>query len=239
MHNTRGIVFHTIKYSDNSLIVKIYTELFGLQSYLVRGVHAKKTKVKSNLFQPMTLLDLVVTNREKNNLQSIKEIQNSPVFISIPYDIGKSSIALFLNEVLIKTIREEEPNPQLFEYLFNSIQILDNTTGRINNFHVYVLVQLSRFLGFYPQENFTAQTPYFDLIEGRFRSSVTGLSIMDKELSEILFCLMNVDFTNLEFLQIAKTNRNLLLEYIIQYYKLHIPSISSIQAHHVLEEVLA
>ena len=113
LHTTRGIVLHTTKYSETSLVAKIYTEVFGLQSYLVKGIRKQKAKLRPALFQPMTLADLVVYHKDKGSLQNIKESRIAVPYRSIPFDIRKSSMLLFINELLYKSIREEETNRKL------------------------------------------------------------------------------------------------------------------------------
>ena len=107
LHKTSGIILHTVKYSETSLIVKIYTRDFGLQSYMVTGVRSKKSKNKASLFQPLALVELEVSNTNKGSLQRISEINILHPYSDIPYNIVKSSIAIFLNEILYKAIKEE------------------------------------------------------------------------------------------------------------------------------------
>ncbi len=149
LHQTKGIVFHSLKYSETSVIVKIYTELFGIQSYLIKGLRSSGSKIKPGLFQPMTLLDLVVYHKEKQVLQSIKEVHLALPYQEIPFDIRKSSIALFLNELVYKTIREEEANPDLFEFIWNACLELDATQEPVNCFHLLFSVRFCHFLGIF------------------------------------------------------------------------------------------
>ena len=146
LHSTRGIVFHTIKYSETSIIVKIYTGLFGIQSYLIKGIRKSKSKSRAGLFQPMTLLDLVVYHRERHSLQSVKEVTLAHPFKTLPFDIRKSSIALFINELIYKAIREEEANPDLFRFLWQTILTLDSTEEGVSSFHISFTVQLMHHL---------------------------------------------------------------------------------------------
>src|ERR1700682_5759184 len=119
LHKTRGIVLHTTDYAESSLIVKIYTELYGMQSYLINSVRRPKAKINSNLFQPLTLVELVVYHKHTGNLQRLKEISSNPQLVSIPYFTVKTSVAMFLNEVIYYSIREEEANSDMFRFLFN------------------------------------------------------------------------------------------------------------------------
>ena len=119
-HKTKGIILHTIKYGENGLIVKIYTESYGLQSFIFNSVRGKKGKVKASIFQPLNLVELVINLKENRSLQRIKEIRIEPAFQTIHNNIIKSSIVLFLNEILYKSIQEPgHSDPPLFDFIFH------------------------------------------------------------------------------------------------------------------------
>ena len=159
LHKTRGIVFKVTDYSESSVVVQIFTEKFGLQSYLINGVKKPKSKIKLNSLQPLHLLDMIVYHKTSGNIQRVSELRHQPVFQSIPYDIVKSSITMFLNEVLYKSLRQHEPDEVLFEFLFHAIEILDSLNAGLANFHLYFLLRLTRFLGFYPDKTLASQQP--------------------------------------------------------------------------------
>jgi DNA repair protein RecO (recombination protein O) len=239
LHSTRGIVFHQIKYSETSVIAKIYTEQFGLQSYLIRGIRGKKAKIKPGLLQHLSLLEMEVNNKETKSLQHIKELKSAYSFASIPYDMIKSSILVFLNEVFVKAVKEEEANPELFNFLFNGIQVLDMTEELNSSFHLHFLIQLTRYLGFFPKNNFSEMNNVFDLTEGEF-CKITDLSEYFASLpfSGYIAELQNAQFEmNVNF-SYPSTHRNELLEVIIRYYQLHIPGFGELKSHKVLKEVL-
>ncbi|MCF8303970.1 MAG: DNA repair protein RecO [Bacteroidales bacterium] len=239
LQKTRGIVLHTIKYSDTSVIVRIYTEQIGLQSYLLRGVRKQKSKVKSNMLQHLTLVDLVVYYKEKSNLQNIKEIRYDYQFKSIPFDVAKSSIAMFLNEIIYRSIQEEEPNPQLFNFLYHAIIYLDEYHEFVNDFHLLFLVKLSRFLGFFPGGHYSKQAPYFDLQEGLYYDFVPGHPhYMDSPESEILDQLVSASFENPSAIKLTTGQRRKVLDKLVEYYRLHLPSLKEIKSHQILHTVL-
>jgi DNA repair protein RecO (recombination protein O) len=150
LHKTKGIVLNYIKYSESSIITKIYTEELGLQTYIVNSVRSKTSKNKIALFQPLTLLDLVVYYKTSSQIHRISEVRLNSPFRSINIDNKKSSIALFLTELLSKTLKEEGPNSSLFEFLYNSILSFDHCEKNFENFHLHFLLGLSAFLGFEP-----------------------------------------------------------------------------------------
>lgn len=239
LHKTHGIVLHTTKYTDNSIVAKIYTELFGLQTFLISGARGKKSSVKANLFQPLALVDIVIYHKENKQLQRIKEVRIESPFVSIPYSLSKASIVLFLNEILYKTIREEEPDANLFEFIYKSLQILDLKKDNWVNFHLLFLVQLSKYLGFYPQGRFSETTNYFDLKEGKFMEKQSLYPhFLSPLLSNLLSQLLGSTYDTLPNNSISNTARRELLEQLIIYYQLHGTGIYEIKSHHVLEEVI-
>ncbi len=239
LHNTPGIVLHQVKYSESSVIAKIYTELFGLQSYMIRGIHSKKSKIKSALLQHLTLVDLVVYHKAKSNIHNIKEIKIAYPFQSIPYNIHKSSITIFLNEILYHVIKEEEANDDLFKFLFNAIQILDLKESQFASFHYLFLIQLSKYLGFYPKTNYSEEDCNFNLEDGKFTNQEGPENLyVPPPYSSYISDLSTLSFENLENLKISSIHRNKLLEILLNYYRMHLPVPLKIKSHLVLQTVL-
>ena len=240
LHQTKGIVLHAIKYGDSGLIVKIYTQKFGLQSYMVNGARGKKSTVKVNLLQPLSLLDMVVYYREQKQLQRIKELKIDFPFTNIPQDIVKRSIALFVSEILHKSIKEEEADSGLFQFLRSALEILDLKAYKTINFHLLFLVRLSKYLGFFPHGNFSAATPFFNLVEGVYQySEPLHPYCIGPPLSKHLSLLLSANFESLPAILIGNEDRKILLKKLIEYYELHLPNVKKIQSHLVLEDVVA
>lgn len=235
LYHTRGIVFHQVNYSETSLIVKIYTELFGLQSYLIRGVRSRKSAVKSAQLQHLALLDLVVYHRENKDLQTVKELKTAFTYQCVPVDIRKSAVVVFLNEILYNVIREQESNPPLFQFIFSELQRLDGLEHDVATFHLQFLVRLTKYLGFFPRNNFSVQNPVFDLQEGVFTDrSLHHLLFIEEPLSRFLSALA---FAGEGTVQIPSEYRNDLLDYILRYYTTHLTGMKPVKSHLVLQEV--
>ncbi len=239
LHKTRGIVIHTIKYSETSVIAKIFTEKFGLRSYIIRGVRGRKSKTRLSQLQHLSLLNLVVYEKGDDGLQNLRETEVAYQFTSIPFDIIRGSMILFLNEVLYKSLHEGESSPGLFKFLFDAIIQLDQPKHSFHDFHLLFLVGLSKFLGFYPLNNYTTRNRYFDLQEGTF----IGEKPMHSNFMEpVIAAKLN---------QVLKSNqikgrlfdkvsdRNLFLDKILDFYRLHIPGFGELKSHRVLHEVLS
>jgi len=158
---TRAIVLNSIKYSESSIITKIFTEEFGMLSFIVHGVRKRKARMPASFFQAFTLLDLDINYKPKSNLQNIKEISLSQRTDALHSDVRKSTIAIFLAEVLHKSLQEEQQDKDLFEFLQLTISFLDSMESAFGNFHLIFLIQLSKYLGFYPSESSSTKQEYF------------------------------------------------------------------------------
>jgi DNA repair protein RecO (recombination protein O) len=238
LYKTRGIVFNHIKYSETSLIVTIYTERYGRQAYIVNGVRGKQARIKANMFQSLFLLNMEVYYKPNRDLQRAKEIQNVFIFTSMPYDLKKSTIAIFISEILYKTIQEQEPNQELFDYLFTSIQMLDIKDKGLSNFHIYFLINLSKYLGFFPSNNYSDTNCYFDLKAGSFMQlKPMHKSFLDKDLSVIFSKMLLFSDDQHADLKMEHKERTLLLEKIIEFYTLHNEGVKDIKSLNILKEV--
>lgn len=234
---TRGIVLHRLRYAESSIIAKIYTEQFGLCSFLLQGLRKKNSAAKANLLQPLSLVGLVMYHKENSGLQKVKEIKNEHLLLSVQNDIAKTSIALFLSEMLVHSIREETPNKPLFGFLYESVKTLD-TQENPASFHLLFLIKLSRFLGFYPQ-GASDEKMFFDLTEGVFAGEKPQHThYLTRELSKILCRMLTMDFDQLKNFPLDGMTRRALLEKIIDYYRLHLTGFREIKSHSVLEAVL-
>ncbi|RRN76760.1 DNA repair protein RecO, partial [Pseudoxanthomonas sp. SGD-10] len=168
LHKTRGIVLRVTDYAENSVVAKIYTEKFGVQSYLINGIKKPKARIKLNMLQALHLLDMVVYHKPNGGLQKISDARSYPILTSIPYDIVKSSVAIFLNEMIYKSLREQTDDPILFEFIYSSVELLDHADRGVANFHLLFLSKLTRFLGFFPDMSYADSSDFFDLKSGAF-----------------------------------------------------------------------
>ncbi len=235
---TRGIVLHQVKYSETSIIAYIYTEKYGRQTYMIKGAKAKRARTKANIFQPLILLELEVYHRINKNFQQIKEVKINPVLHTLSNNIIKNSISLFLAELLYRLIKEEEPNKPLFEYIFNSIILLDQLNRNIINFHLFFMVHLTRYIGFLPDNNYSSSKVYFDLLNGKFISSLPSHNYyLTKELSFLLSKILSYQGNDYEIVGMNNQYRSALLEKIIEYYQIHLEGFSNIKSLEVFKEI--
>ena len=240
LHKTRAIVFKTTDYGESSVIVQLFTEKFGLQSYIINGVKKPKAKITRNMLQALHLLDVVVYHKNNNSIQRVSELKNSPVLLSVPYDVLKSCLAIFLNEVLYKAIRQQGADENLFGFVFSAVEWLDHETGGLANFHLLFLVQLTRYLGFYPDLTRANDADYFDMKNGVFsRYKPDSLSYLSQPHTRNFYALIQCSFENAPLLKLNNDDRRFLLSKLLEYYALHIESFGNIRSQSVLDEVLA
>lgn len=236
---TKGIVLSTVDFSETSVIAKIYTDLYGMQSYMLNGVRKAKSKFKANLLQPLSLVELIAHQKENRDIQRITEITAAPAFTNIPYDVAKSSLAFFIAEVLCKSIREEEANENLFQFLFQHIQLLDHIEVACKQFHHYFLMQLTKHLGFFPHGSYDEQHFVFDMRDGVYLAEFPPYpEFFTAQQAAFLYQISNADFDTHHLIEMNSENRKELLSNILYYYQLHALHGAKINSHKVLEEVL-
>lgn len=237
---TRAIILHTTKYGETSLIVRTYTEASGISSFIVGGVRGGgKSRFPAGIFQPLTLVELIASGKPGTTLPRITEIQLSPPLVFLHQDLLKSTIAMFLSEVLNRSIKEEEPSPSLFGFLHNAILMLDNEPNQVARFHLAFMVQLSRHLGFYPHGSYN-EHGFFDMQEGVFtQNRPTHVYYLDGPVARSLWLLMQTPFGDLPAMDLDAIDNRRMLQAMVTYYELHMTQGRNIQSHHILSEVLA
>ncbi len=243
-HKTKGIVVKVVRYGETSIIASIYTELFGLQSYLVNGVRSssKKGPGKANLFQPTAILDLVVYHHELKNLQRIKEFKWAVVYDHIFFNVFTNAVALFIIELLQRTLKQPEGNPNLYYFLEDALVHLDKAKNTVlANFPLYFALHLSSFYGFRPDNKYSPTNIYFDLQEGEFLPErPTHSFYLEKEHSAITSELLKTMYpSELEDIKLNKETRRILLHAYENFYALHIQDFGTLKTLPVLETVLS
>lgn len=234
--NTRAIVLNHLRYGDSSLIVNLYTESLGRQTVFVRGAFSKKSQVRAALFQPLHLVETCLHYRVNRQMQRASNIQMYEPFQSIPFDPVKTCIAMFIAEILFKTLREEEANPVLFDFLLHTIQALDLNDNGTANFHIVFLVHYSRYLGFYPNTEQASECTWFDAQKGTF-VSLPSVSSPLPEYNRMLTQLFGMSFDRLDSLLINHHQRNYLTEYLLYYYSMQMANFGKTKSFTILQNV--
>lgn len=233
--STPGIVLHSTKYSDTSLIVKIYTYEQGTQSFIIKGAFSKKGKLRASLFMPMAQLQITYNDPNKDTLKFLKDVSRSDTSMNIQFDPVKSAILLFYNEILYKLLFDAGPDPMLFRFIAEEIHHVETLEHGLADLPIRFLLRLSKALGFYPENNYSEQTCHFSLEECRFQSYFiderTELpQTQSRYLSELLRGTGNIPA--------SRTLRTSLLHYLISYLHTHHEQIRDIASADVLASVL-
>lgn len=233
-----GVVLHTVKYSDKSNIVHIYTEQGGRMSFLVPVQRSRKSTVRQVLFQPLSVVEFEADIRSRSSLHPIKEAKAWYLFQSLPYDPYKSAIGMFLAEFLYRALKEETTNLPLYAYLVHSVQWLDMCRESFANFHLVFLMRLSRFLGLYPNVEGYVAGDYFDLMNACFvpEQPCHGMFVRPPEASHICN-LMRMNYDTMRFFPMNRMERNRCLDIINEYYRLHLPDFPELKSLPVLQEL--
>lgn len=221
LKKTKGIAFNFIKYKETSIIARIYTEEFGLKSFLINGVRSSRSRIKTGIFQPLTLLDLVIYYKENKDLYRISEVKCAQPFKSIPFDIRKSTTTLFLTEFLSKILREESADPALFNFLEEKIMRLDNEEMD-PSFHIKFMSEFSVIIGLQPlsAEHLLQFSPEQEFTEE------------DKNLIQLLLTESGTP-------KIKKNARRRILQAYINFYGYHFEPVLNLKSLPVLQEVLS
>ncbi|MCA5005350.1 DNA repair protein RecO [Sphingobacterium bovistauri] len=237
LQKTKGIALKITNYSENSIIAQIFTESFGIQSYIINGAKKPTAKIHVNMLQPLHLLDMVVYHKDNGAIQRIKEATPSPTLQEIPLDITKSSVAIFLNEILYKVLKQQQPDPHLFNFIEQSILWLDQTDKPIQNFHLCFLMKLSRFLGYMPTAS-AKPLAYFDLVDGVFTNFAPAHTYtLQEPHTDMFHVILNISYEESHTIQMKHEDRIYLLSQIINFYKLHTENFGSVNSLQILEEI--
>ncbi len=243
IHKTKGIVLRAVKYGETSLVLTVFTELFGMQSYIVNGVRtvSKKGSSRSVFFQPCAILDLVVYHNEFKNLQRVKEYKWSSLYQHIFSDVIKNSVAVFMIELLTKCLKQPEANPQLFYFTEDALTHLDNSSDTVTaNFPLFFALHLAVFFGFRINDEFSEEKQYLDLQEGFFtQTQPKHPNYLDDKAAEITSYILKVQHPNdLNNLKLNQEFRRFLLSSYETYYQLQISDFGSMKTLPVLREMM-
>ena len=233
---TKAIVISALKYQEKSLIVKCFTLSHGLKSYFVRDAFSnRKSNQKMAYFQPMTILEIEATHKNKGTLEHFKEIKIAAPFQSIHLDIFKSTIVMFISEIVHHSIHEEEKNESLFVFLEAALQWLDEH-DEMANFHLILMLEMTKYFGFYPDTS-DMDMPFFEMNEGVFTPFHAAGSLSEHE-SNLFKKLIALKFDNNQKV-FHVIERQMLLKILIDYYAYHLDGFKKPKSLEVLKEVFS
>ncbi len=235
---TNAIVLSKLKYKDNDLIVTCYTQELGVVGFLLKGVlKSKKSNNKAAYFQLLSQLQLIINYKSNRSLQLVKESKPINVYSSLHTNILKSSIVMFLAEVMYSSLREEEQNETLYRYLEAALLWLDEQPD-FSNFHLLFLLNLTKYLGFYPDTS-SIDFPYFNLVDGMFDLKEYGKHSVSGENLRLLKEFLGMSFDDLSSVKINGKQRQSFLNMLLQYYELHLESFRKPKSLEILNQVFS
>lgn len=240
MQATRGIVLRTVRYGDNRIIVSLFTEHFGVVSVVARLSHGKKSGARSALWQLLNIVDLSLDYRATNEIQKYSEACISSPWMDLPYHPFKASISMFLADFLYHSLRGEGENASLFSFLENSLRWLDEADSDFSNFHLLLMIRMTRFLGFWPGMEGYSRSSVYDLKGACFASVLpTHGQYLDAGDSKWIPLLLGMGYSQMNRLRMSRNERRRMLEVLLRYYRLHVPGFGELQSVGILQELFS
>lgn len=235
---TRAIILHCIKYSDKAIIVHLISEERGRLACIVYGASNKKSGLRMAFFQPLSLIEADIEMRPDKELHRIKEVRLTDMLVQIPGNPVKNALALFLAEFLFRTVKEPQTDKHMFLFLHHSILILEHSQQGIANFHLTLLLHMTRFLGFFPNAESIGSAFYFDMMNGVFTSACpVHKHILQPQESAVLYRLMRINYENMHLFHFSRSERIKILDYILAYYRIHLTEFGEIKSLPILSEL--
>ena len=238
LHKTRAIVLYNVNYSDTYTIVHVLTEMFGPVSYLTAKARGKTTRVPKSLFHPLSIVELEVEHQNLREIQRLKEARAHIPLLSILNNPVKSTMSIFLAELIGKVATDAQPDQRLFDFILESIRILEMLEKEYANFHLVFMIGLSRFLGFYPDNNGYRPGMYFDLQNGVFAAyKPAHPHFLNPDDSQVFFNLLRMNYENMTLFTFSRHERKDIISRILEYYRIHLNRLPEIKSLEILHEV--
>ncbi len=234
MLNTKGIIFRTVKFKESSLVLDVYTEAKGLLSMFMNGVYSSKSSRLSSILQIGQMVDLTVYYSEKKELHRIKEVTPDFIYTSIPNQIHKSAMATFMIELSRQAIKDREAHTDLYQFIKRCLVLLDSQETLDVNYHLRYMLKLCSYLGIQANNNYSSINNSFDLLNAGFTPYVERMNyLITPDLSHLLSQLMNDQVVMLQY-----EKRKLLLNILLQYYKIHVEHFGELKSPQVYQSIL-
>ena len=236
---TYGIVLHALRYGEDSMVVDVLTQTRGTVSFMVKLPRSRKSNVKSRLLSPLNILEIDMDFRPGKSLQRMRDLQLSYPYDSIPYEPMKELMALFLGEVLYHALKYEDRNDRLFTFLLHSLRWFDGVQSDYVNFHLTLLIKLTRYLGFWPNTEYQDASCFFDLQEGAFTPfrPLHG-HCLDAGEAAWVSRFLRMNYATMRRFKMNREQRNYVLDKLCLYYRLHVPEFPALKSLEVLREVV-
>ncbi|NBC82595.1 MAG: DNA repair protein RecO [Bacteroidetes bacterium] len=233
---SKAIVLHQIPYSENNNIIHFYTEKHGRLACMVKRPRTRKSQQHASFYQALNQLHIEYYYKNNRQIQILKESSLAGNIHFQSYHYARSGVIMFIAEILYRVIREEEKNDALFQYLENTLAILINNDFS-PNFHLVFLLGLTKYLGIYPQNNFTGHISYFDVAAGNFKPFMNGVSLLSEQESRYIHVLLSLNFENMDEVGLSGEWRSQLLHILLRYLNYHLEGLGEIKSMKVMKEL--
>jgi len=231
-------VLHHLKYGDTSLILHVFTQKYGRSSFIVKGIRQKRSRFAPGIMQPLSSVNIDFYYKENKDLHLVKDISTHLNFYHFPYDMKKSSQAMFLAEVLYKCLQTQDRDEDLYSFLLHSLEYFDSNTGAQPNFHLHFLIKLTRYLGISPFAASNTDNHIFDIQEGAFSNRMPGHSnFFDRNNTILLQNFLEGNYENSTKILLKKDERNAFLNEVLKFYSYHHSNMENIKSLEVLKQI--
>ena len=235
-----AIVLRAFMFSDSKMMADVLSREEGRMSCVVRLGKSQRDRSRRQMFQPLTMLEITLERKSAGQAPTVKEVRIAAPRVSIPFDPYKTAIAMFMAEFTGNVTRAEESSPALFDFIADSVQWLDAARDGFANFHLIYMTRLTRFIGFFPNDENYTDGSCFDMTNGCFVELPTPRrGFLDKRESKVMHILIRMDYGSMQRLHLSQTGRNRCLDVILDYYSLHIPNIKDVKSLKVLRELFS
>lgn len=242
VHKTQGIILRAVKYGETSLICTVFTELLGMQSYMVKGVRSGKTRSrKANTLFPSSILDMVVYEQPQKNLQTIREYTAAVFYQSLQEDVVKNGVALFAIEVVTQLLTAHDPQPELFSFLKNYLVRLDDAPrAEIANFPLYFLIQSAKLSGYFLSGEHNEEYSHVDIHEGHFSRELSQYPpFISGEEARLMSALNKAtSFEEIVTITMPGSERKKMLQYYLAFLQLHVPHFRELRSLAIITAIL-
>ncbi|MEA2043475.1 MAG: DNA repair protein RecO [Bacteroidota bacterium] len=240
LHKIKGILLKRIKYGDNSKIVSVFTGEFGKQSYIVFSGKSKKKRIAERYLQPLFILDMEVYIKPNRSLNTVKELSPEVNLLSLSADIRKNAVSQLVAELIDKTVKEEEPDSLLYDFLVSAIQLLDNAEAKISNYTPAFLAKYSRFLGLMPENNYSDTHKVFDYESGKFIiGRPTHKNFLAGEAAQKFHQFISIALSDFADTDITKSERSSINQAFIDYFNYHLGKPGKLKTLEIYTEIFA
>ena len=240
MINVMAIVLRAFMFNDSKMMVDVLSREKGRLSCVVSVGTSRGRKGRRQLFQPLSLLDLVLDDGSVNKLSVIKEVSIHRAYVSIPFHPSKLAMSMFIAEFVSNITRAGQDTGLLYDYVYNSLMWLDGVAADFSNFHLVFMIRLTRFVGVYPNLDEYADGSFFDMNNGCFvRYATNRREFLNAGESKIMYLLMRMNYDNMHVFKFSHVERNRCLDVILDYYKLHVPGFADMKSLPVLRDLFS